>query len=142
MPDIYEYPHTVAGEEIDALQHASNVAYVEWMQSAAVAHSAAQGWPGSRYQELGVGWVVRSHAIEYLRPALAGNEIVVRTWVASMSKATSLRRYRIVRPADGAVLAVAETRWAFINYTTRQPQRILKEIVDSFRLVEDEAAAA
>jgi acyl-CoA thioester hydrolase len=39
------------------------------MQDIAIEHSAAAGWPMARYVELGAGWVVRSHFIEYLRPA-------------------------------------------------------------------------
>ena len=100
MPAIYEHRHIVAAEEIDQLGHANNVAYVEWMQAAALAHSAAQGWPADRYRRQGQGWVVRAHAVEYLQPAFAGDRIVVRTWVATMRKATSLRRYRIFREPD------------------------------------------
>ena len=135
MPEIYEHLHTVGADEIDPLGHANNVAYVEWMQSAALAHSAAQGWPGETYRELGSGWVVRSHTIEYRQPAWAGDEIVVRTWVATMKKVTSLRRYRIVRRADDELLATAATKWAFINYTTGQPTRIPAEIAQAFQVV-------
>ena len=78
MPAVYEHHHTVADDEIDALGHANNVAYLQWMQGAAVAHSAAQGWPGDRYRQFGFGWVVRAHTIEYSQPALRGEEIVVR----------------------------------------------------------------
>lgn len=136
MPAIYEYLHTVGDDEIDALGHANNVACVEWMQSAAVAHSAVQGWPGEAYRQLGSGWVVRSHTIQYHQPASAGDQIVVRTWVATMKKVTSIRRYRIVRPADGELLATAETKWAFINYVTGRPARIPREIARSFRVVD------
>ncbi len=136
MAAIYEHRHTVCREEIDPLGHANNVAYVEWMQAAALAHSAAQGWPGERYRRLGQGWVVRSHAIEYLQPAWCGDEIVVRTWVATMRKATSVRHYEIVRPADGAVLATAQTRWAFVDYATGQPARIPRDIAEAFRVVD------
>lgn len=135
MPAIFEYRHTVDDREIDALGHANNVAYVDWMQAAAVAHSAAQGWPTDRYQELRLGWVVRSHKIDYLQPAFAGDQIVVRTWVATMKKVTSLRRYQIVRLADEAHLATAETLWAFVNYSTGQPTRIPREIAEAFELV-------
>jgi acyl-CoA thioester hydrolase len=140
MPEVYEHLHTVADGEIDALRHANNVAYVEWMQAAAVAHSTAQGWPGERYRRLGRGWVVRSHAIEYHQPAVAGEQIVVRTWVATMKKVTSVRRYRIVRQADGELLATAETKWAFIDYATGQPARVPREISDSFQVVDDQVA--
>ncbi|HID78661.1 MAG TPA: acyl-CoA thioesterase [Planctomycetaceae bacterium] len=136
MPDVLEYHHTVGEEELDGLGHANNVAYVEWMQAAALAHSAAQGWPADRYQRVGRGWVVRRHTINYHKPAVAGDRIVVRTWVATMRRVTSLRRYRIVRPSDGAVLATAETLWAFIDYASGQPVRILPEIAQAFRAIE------
>jgi acyl-CoA thioester hydrolase len=135
MPEIFEFHHTVADSEIDSLGHANNVAYVDWMQLAAAAHSSAQGWPGPRYREIGKGWVVRSHHIEYLQPAYAGDRIVVRTWVATLKKATSLRRYRILLVPDEAVLATAETLWAFIDYATRLPQRIPTEVAESFPIV-------
>jgi acyl-CoA thioester hydrolase len=138
MPAIYEHPHVVQDAEIDVLGHASNLAYLGWMQAAALAHSAAQGWPAERYRELGVGWVVRSHQIQYLRPAFAGEELVVRTWVATFRKVTSLRRYKIIRVADQRVLATAATDWAFINYQTGQPTRLPPELAGAFELVVDE----
>ena len=136
MPRIFEYPHTIADHEIDALGHANNLAYLEWMISAAVAHSTAQGWPGQRYRQLGAGWVVRSHTIEYHQPASAGEQIVVRTWVATMKKVTSIRRYRIIRLPDDQLLATAETKWAFVDYATGQPARIPPEVADSYHVVQ------
>jgi acyl-CoA thioester hydrolase len=136
MPAVYEYHHTVAADEIDAQGHANNVAYVEWMQAAAISHSAAHGWPGERYRKSGCGWVVRSHWIEYRQPALPGQRIVVRTWVATMTKVSSARRYEIVRADDQEILAVAETKWAFIDYATGRPTRIPEEVISSFPLVD------
>ena len=132
MSQIYEHFHTVAAEEIDGLGHANNVVYVEWMQAAALAHSAALGWTTERHHRLGIGWVVRSHQIEYLLPAYVDQQIVVRTWVAEMKKVTSRRCYQIVRLSDDAILAQAETQWAFISYSTGQPMRIPDEIAAVF----------
>jgi acyl-CoA thioester hydrolase len=137
MPAIFEHPLTVARDDLDLLDHASNVSYVKWMQDAALAHSAVQGWPTERYQSLGCGWVVRSHQIEYLQPALLGQELIVSTWVANMKKVTSLRRYRIVRPSDNVLVAQAATDWAFIHFATNQPKRIPPEVASAFEVVED-----
>jgi acyl-CoA thioester hydrolase len=137
MPAIFEYTHVVTSDEIDALGHANNLRYLGWMQSAALAHSAAQGWPAEAYQRLGLGWVVRSHEITYERPAFVADAIVVRTWVAGFRRASSVRRYDIMRSADGKRLATAATNWAFINFSTGMPARVPPEIVNSFVLVED-----
>ncbi len=138
MPDVFHYHHTVSRSEADVLGHANNVAYVEWMQQAALAHSAAQGWPWKRYTDSGCGWVVRSHRIDYRQPALPGDEVVVETWVATLHKVTSVRCYRIRRFADGATLATAETKWAFVHFATGRPLRIPAELCAAFTVVDEE----
>ena len=63
MPAIFAHHHRVRTDEIDEQGHVNNLRYLAWMQTAAIAHSAAQGWTGQRYRDLGSGWVVRSHFI-------------------------------------------------------------------------------
>jgi acyl-CoA thioester hydrolase len=141
MPAVFHFPHRVTDDELDAvINHVNNLVYLKWMQSAAVAHSAAQGWPADRYRELGAGWVVRTHNIEYLKPAFAGDEIIVRTWVADLKKVTSLRRFQIVRttPEQETVLAVAATDWAFVHFATQQLKRIPAEVAEAFEIVGDQ----
>ncbi len=134
MPAVYEHPHIVAAAEIDELGHAGNVVYLQWTQAAAIAHSAAQGWPGEAYRQLGAGFVVRSHAIEYLRPALLGDQLIIRTWVADFRRVSSLRKYEI-RHEGGPLLAQAETLWAFVNLATGRPVRIPLEVQAAFEVV-------
>lgn len=138
MAAVFEYSHVVEPDEIDALGHVNNLAYLRWMIDAAVAHAKHQGWPMERHLELGAGWVVRAHGIEYFQPAHCGDVIVVRTWVAGFRRITSLRRYKIVRPADGTLLAEAHTRWAYVDYERRQPCRIPRELMDSFEIVAED----
>lgn len=135
MPDIYLHEHTVDSDEIDPLGHANNVSFVQWMQDAAIAHSTAQGWPMSRYRELGFAWVVRRHTIEYLLPAVERDRIIVRTWVADMQRVTSRRRYEI--HAGDRLLARAETNWAFIRTSDGRLTRIPETVAGSFALVPD-----
>jgi len=136
MSAQFEYSHTVTQAEIDELGHAGNFHYVRWMQHAAVAHSTANGWPAKRYQKLGAGWVVRSHHISYLKPAFEGDCLAIKTWVANMKPASSLRRYEILN-AEDEILARAETDWAFVNYERQKPTRIPAEVADCFEIVRD-----
>ncbi len=138
MPAIFEFHHDVQPEEIDALGHVSNLHYLRWTQDAALAHSAAQGWPARRYHEAGEGFVVRSHEIEYLRAAMPDDKVIVRTWVAGFRRASSLRRFEIIRAADGKLLAKAATNWAYINFRSGYPKRIPAEVAEAFEIVERE----
>ena len=134
MTECFEYQHTVMADEIDEQGHANNVVFVAWMQAAAIAHTKALGWTSEQYKRLGAGWVARSHTIEYLLPAFAGDKLIVRTWVASMKKVTSVRQYHIFRESDRQVLAKAETNWAFVDYKTGKPTRIPAEIIDLYKV--------
>lgn len=135
MPAIFEFSHTVLPHEIDEQGHVGNVEYLRWLQDAAVEHSAAQGWTKERYLEVGAVFVARSHQIEYLRPAFLAEELKVVTWVSHFGKLTSLRKYLVVRSSDNAVLAKAQTNWAFINWPSRIPKRCPPELVEAFVLV-------
>lgn len=135
IPGVFDHHHTVAADEIDELDHVNNLHYLAWTQTAAKAHSLAVGWPFARYRELGATWVVRSHAIEYLRPARLDDAVVVRTWVTEMGKIHSLRRYEIVRPADAVVLATAETRWVFVKLAGQSLTRVPEEMRAAFPVV-------
>lgn len=137
MSGIYEHHHAVRDEEIDAQGHVNNLRYMHWAIDAAVAHSRAQGWTHQRYLSLGISWVVRSHTIKYLQSALAGDEIIIRTWIADMQRFSSTRKYRMVRASDGGVLAAAETQWVLVDTAKRGLTRIPEELIASFTIVDD-----
>ncbi|HOW64819.1 MAG TPA: thioesterase family protein [Candidatus Paceibacterota bacterium] len=133
MSAIFLWRHPVVQDEIDEqLRHANNEVYLHWMNQAAVAHSAALGWPVSTYIQMGQCWVVRRHEIEYLRPAGPGSTIVVRTWVRTLDKASSWRAYRIQDESGRTVFARGQTLWAWINSQTGRPCRIPAEVCAAF----------
>lgn len=134
MVELFHHQLVVSPQEIDYLGHANNLVYLKWMIDAAVAHSEALGWTSERYQQMGSGWVVRSHQITYLAPVFAGQIVTVRTWIASNRGASCVRRYEIVRAGDEAeqLAARAETLWAYIRFASGMPMRIPDEVAESF----------
>jgi acyl-CoA thioester hydrolase len=135
MPAIYEHHLTVTPQEIDRLGHVNNLEYLRWALAAAIAHSAAQGWPTDAYERLGAGFVVRSHEIKYLVSAMEGDDVVVRTWVSEFRRVSCLRRFKMVRRRDEKVLATAATEWAFVNFSTFMLERVPQEIAEAFVIV-------
>lgn len=124
----------VAPQDLDELQHVSNVVYVRWLQDVAVAHSESVGLSLEAYRQLGAVFVVRRHEVDYLRPALAGDEVEVETRVVAMSPVTTTRQNFIRRVADGQVLVQAQTQWAYVSTSTGRPVRIPPEVLQRFTL--------
>jgi acyl-CoA thioester hydrolase len=127
----------VRPDDIDELGHASNLVYLRWVQEAALAHSTAVGLDQAAYLDRGEVWVVRSHEIQYVRPALRGERLAVDTRVASMSAANSVRRTEITRAADGALLCRASTDWVFVDVARGRPRRIPEDVRVRFPLEPD-----
>jgi acyl-CoA thioester hydrolase len=132
-PFIYEI--VVGPSAIDGNGHVNNVEYVRWMQEAAIAHADQTGCTAAT-RDAGAAWVARSHRIDYLRPAFAGDQIAARTWVADFRRAFSLRKYEFVRVGDGNVLARGETDWVFVDNKTGRPRSIPEVITAMFDIGE------
>jgi len=132
---IFRYLFTFPPEAEDENQHVNNVEYVRMLQESAIAHTRQNGWTPEELKERGWTWIVRSHFIEYLQPAIAGEEIAVDTWVASFKKIRSVRKYRFVRLSDGAILARAETDWVFLDFRTGRPVPIPPEVLAAYVVV-------
>ena len=137
MPRILVNTFIVAPGSIDLNGHVNNQEYVRWMQETATAHSDQQGWTAGRYAETQTTWVIRSHYIEYLRPAFAGDELMVATWISGIDRHTSPRQYRFVRVRDGKTLVEAKTLWVYCDTTNGRPTHITNEIREAFPVVAD-----
>jgi acyl-CoA thioester hydrolase len=134
MIRIYRHDLQVIPSAIDENGHVNNVQYVQWMQDAAVQHSNASGCTQATI-ELGATWVVRSHRIEYLRPAFLGDQLVILTWVSNFRKVRSLRKYRFFRESDKAVLANGETDWVLVNAQNGRPLAIPDHVAARFVII-------
>lgn len=132
-PAIEKHVFVVGRTSIDALGHVNNREYLRWAEEAAARHAALLGWSLEAMLAEGAVWVARSHWIDYLRPALEGDEIEFYTWVESMRGAVSLRRYACV--SAGKLLAVAATEWVYVDADRRRPRLIPDHIAASFPLV-------
>jgi acyl-CoA thioester hydrolase len=124
----------ITPQDVDELQHVSNVVYIRWIQDVAVAHSASVGLSLEEYRQRGAVFVVRRHEVDYLRPAVLGDEVEVETRVVAMSPVTATRQNFIRRLSDGQVLAQAQTQWAYVSTTTGRPVRIPPEVAQRFLL--------
>jgi acyl-CoA thioester hydrolase len=137
MSPIYKHDIKVTTDMVDGNGHANNVAYVQWLQDAAIQHARVSGC-SQVSSSLGAAWVVRTHHVEYLRPTFAGDAITVLTWVSNFRKVRSRRKYKLVRNADQAVVAKAATDWVLVDAQTGRPQVIPEETKKTLPVVSKE----
>ena len=128
---VFRHRFVVPEDALDQTGHVNNVVYIQWMQDAAIRHSSAVGGTAAMLA-VGCTWVVRSHKVEYLSPAYAGDCIEVATWVVNFHRVRSLRKYRFVRTSDSKLLAAGETDWVFVSAESGRPCAIPESVRTCF----------
>jgi acyl-CoA thioester hydrolase len=140
MAQIYRYELTVPENAVDINGHVNNLEYLRWMQDAAILHSDSQDCTRMT-MAAGAIWVVRMHRVKYLHPAFAGEQIIILTWVSNFRRVQSLRKYRIIRVQDNAILVEGETDWVFVDAKTGRLRSIPENIIAVFEILPKEKEA-
>ena len=124
----FAIPVTAAAADIDELGHVNNAVYLVWVQAVATAHWQAVARPTdiARYV-----WVVTRHEIDYRRPTLVGERLMLTTWVGT-PKGARFDRYVDISDATGRVRVRAATIWALVDQTTGRAVRVPPEVAAPF----------
>lgn len=117
--------------EMDALGHVNNAVYQSYLEQAAIEHSEHLGLTLETYRQLGSVFVMRRLAIDYLRPAIAGDFLDITTWVQEMRGSRAIRRYEI-RKIDKVLVVTAEALWVWVESASMRPKAIPQNILNVF----------
>jgi acyl-CoA thioester hydrolase len=125
----YSYTLKVSPEHIDELNHVNNVVYVQWIQDAAVSHWNSVIPDEVREKYI---WVIMRHEIDYRKPALLNDELLVKTFVINAGGITSDRKVEFYRKSDMTLLVESKTTWCMLDASSFKPVRIGEDIKKIF----------
>jgi len=128
---VYTSFVNVRHHELDAFGRVHPGVYLRYLAHAAVEASTAAGFDAAWYAAAGAVWLVRRSTFTVLRPATAGEELEIRTWVEDFRRVRSHRRYE-VRGADGALRLVARTDWVYVDLASGRPRRVPADMEEAF----------
>lgn len=124
MNTVFETTRKVTSAEIDDLNHVNNTVYVKWMDEVAFEHwsKLTENYPLPEYV-----WVVLRHEIDYVKQALLGDVVTVKTWVG---ESKSFKSERFMEFYLGEKLLVkAITVWGMLDAKTYKPVRITENVL-------------
>tara|TARA_B100001167_G_C16619598_1_gene234300 strand:- start:204 stop:599 length:396 start_codon:yes stop_codon:yes gene_type:complete len=127
--EIFQNSLVVVAADIDDMDHVNNVVYLKWVQDIAKQHWESKTDSSIRNTYV---WVVLNHYIEYHKPALLGDEILLKTWIENYNGAKSERHTEIIHKVSGKILCSAKTNWCLLTKETLRPARITDEISKLF----------
>ncbi|HXG27701.1 MAG TPA: tol-pal system-associated acyl-CoA thioesterase [Nevskiales bacterium] len=122
-----QYPVRVYYEDTDASGVAYHANYLRWFERARTEWLRGLGFGQERLlREAGIGFTVASLSVRYLRPARLDDELIVRTQVLAVGKA-SIRFEQHIHYAGaepGAALAMASVRVGCVGVGDFRPRRM------------------
>lgn len=126
----YTLQKTVAQTNLDDLNHVNNVQYLYWVQEMAQLHweSVCEPEWAERYI-----WVVRSHHIEYFKPAVLGDVLELTTYVRESAGPISVRIVEFRKAGSPEITVSCTTRWCLLDADTFRPLRIPEDLAERFR---------
>jgi acyl-CoA thioester hydrolase len=129
-PLVYNTRWLVRSYEIDQNGHVNNAVYLNYAEALTVEHAEASGY-GRVWSEAHNGaWVIRRHEIEYLRPAVMGDELELTVRVELVRGVRGVRRTTIQRLPDGAPIANVLSQWVWVRLSDGRPARVPPELVE------------
>jgi len=140
VPHVYTGRVRVRHHELDPFGRVQPSVYLRYLAQAAIEASSDAGFDARWYAEAGGHWIIRRSLFEIFRPALAGEQLSIRTWVEDFRRVRSHRRYE-VRDRAGEVQLWALTDWVFVDAVSGRPRRVPDEMTAGFGLPSDRPAA-
>lgn len=128
----YTYRPEIKSADIDLFDHVNNEVYLRWLLEAASAHSASVGYPIEKFIQIGAGFVVRRHELDYRLPVFRDDTLKIETWTEYFEGSSGFRNYEIINEKNGKVVLSGKSKFVFVDLKTGRPTAIPEDIVRVF----------
>lgn len=141
LPSPFIHERVAVHAEIDGYGHVNNAVYLVWIDDCSWAHSISTGISPELCRDLNRGMAVWRTQINYLLPALEGDEIQVATWPVFNNRRLRIdRRFQVRRKSDNATLLRALIHYVCIDLASGKASR-MPEVFKGYRVAPEVAAA-
>lgn len=113
--ETFESIHKVRTFECDFYGHVNNAIYLNYLEFARMELLEKKGLTLTRLKEMGFMLVIRRIEIWFKSPALAQEQLAIRTSVKEYRRASGTFHQRIVRLSDQKLIAEADVNWVVVN---------------------------
>lgn len=103
---------------------------VKYLMEAAIEHTEKAGYPVEKLLAMQRGWVVLNWVIRVDKYPEYRDNLEIQTWAKYGSTLQATRYFRV--SCNGAQIASAASRWAFLDLEKRHPVRFSKEMEEAY----------
>jgi len=121
----FETELQVRHDDIDMNQHVHGSRYFDYVLAARYEQMArCYRMSMEEFVQAGFGWFVKTAHVEYKRPLLLGETILVRTWVEDMFRTGVKVNFEIVKKANSKLSSDGYFEYTMVNLQTGRAEAI------------------
>ena len=83
---------------------------------------------------MGLGWVVRTCFIEFKRPLVLGDTIIVRTWIEKVGGSEVTVRFEIINKETNKLASDGYFEYSMIRLVTGRAENIPQSIIEKYSI--------
>jgi acyl-CoA thioester hydrolase len=131
----FETELLVRPDDIDMNQHVHASKYFDYVLAARFDQMARNyKMAMEEFTKLGLGWFVRVAHIEYKRPLLMGESLVVRTWVDDLTRDSVKVQFEIIKSANKKLSAEGHCVYTMVKVSTGRAEPIPEWIKEKYAI--------
>lgn len=130
---MYSFNSKVRYSEVDCNSQLRISSIIDYFQDCNCFHSEALGVGVEYAKEKGCAWLLNTWQIVVPQFPKYLDEIQISTWAYDFDSLYGYRNHTM-RDSSGKLLAMANSRWIYVNIDAAKPVRLTSEIIDIYPL--------
>lgn len=133
---IYTTYYNIELDDIGRDEKATNRSIMKIMQETAVLHSEYIGYGLLNMEEKEKAWMVLDWEIKVIERPLYNTKVKAQTWGRRIDRLSAYRDFKL-EDEEGNTIAIATSKWVFVDIQKRKPTRITEDIKNLFEIEPD-----
>jgi YbgC/YbaW family acyl-CoA thioester hydrolase len=131
----FETELTVRPDDIDMNNHVHNSRYLDYVLAARYDQmKRCYKVSMEEFASLGLTWVVKTCFIEFKRPLLLGDTIIIRTWIEEVGVSEAKVGYEIIKKDSGKLSASGHFEYSMVKIATGRAEKIPQDIIEKYSI--------
>ena len=129
----FESELSIRPDDIDMNNHVHNSRYLDYVLAARYDQMRrCYKMSMQEFVELGLGWVVKSCFIQFKRPLVLGDTIIVRTWIEEVGNTDAKVRFEILKKESGKLASDGYFEYSMVNLKTGRAEKIPQHAIEKY----------
>lgn len=132
---IFESELRVRPDDIDMFNHVHNSKYLDYVLAARYEQMEKfYNMPWEHFTKLGLGWVVSRVEINFKRPLLMNDLMLIKTGILSMNEKGCAVQFEIINKKTGKVASDGIFDYVLIDLNTSRGTKVTGEMIKAYSI--------